>query len=150
MALERYRPGRRGLSRTEELLDTLFPGFLPSRWTTRELGPEIDWVPTTDFVDREDHFLMRAEVPGVKKEDIDISVDGNTVRVSGEIKRESTEEEGNYYCSERSYGSFGRVFRLPSEVDEDSVEARLEEGVLEIKLPKKSKETPTLKKIEVK
>ena len=148
MALVRYRPGR-NLMRADEILDRMFPEFFPTRWTTRELRPDVDWVPSADLVDRNDHFELRAELPGVKKEDIDISVDGSTVRLTGEMKKETEEKEEDYYCCERSYGSFGRVFRLPVEIEEDKVEARLKEGVLEVKLPKKSPKKSEEKKIKV-
>jgi len=148
MALVRYRPGR-NLMRPDEILDRMFPEFFPTRWTTRELRPDVDWVPSADLVDRNDHFELRAELPGVKKEDIDISVDGSTVRLTGEMKKETEEKEEDYYCCERSYGSFGRVFRLPVEIEEDKVEARLKEGVLEVKLPKKSPKKSEEKKIKV-
>lgn len=148
MALVRYRPGR-NLMRADEILDRMFPEFFPTRWTTRELRPDVDWVPSADLVDRNDHFELRAELPGVKKEDIDISVDGSTVRLTGEMKKQTEEKEEDYYCCERSYGSFGRVFRLPVEIEEDKVEARLKEGVLEVKLPKKSPKKSEEKKIKV-
>ncbi len=149
MALIRHRPGR-GLSRTEEFLDRLFPEFFPIRWMTRELQPDVDWIPAADLVDKKDHFLLSAELPGVKKEDTHIPVEGSTLKVTGEMKREKEEEEENYYCCERSYGSFGRVFRLPAEVDEENVDARLKDGLLEVKLPKKEHKKREKNKIELK
>ena len=95
-----------------------------------------------------DAYTVLAELPGVKKEDIAIEIDGDTVTISAEVKRESAEtgEGERLLRSERFYGKTGRRFALPAEVDEAKVEAKFADGVLELALPKKA---PTVRKIQV-
>jgi HSP20 family protein len=114
------------------------------------LGPDIDWIPNTELIDKKTHYLFRADVPGVKKEEISISVEGDLLSIRGEMKRETKEESDDYYCRERSYGTFGRTVRLPSEVQNSKVEASLIDGVLEIKLPKVKTTKSTRKEIKLK
>ena len=80
--------------------------------------------------------MVRAELPGLKEEDIDVSVEGDTLTIKGERKAESEVKEEDYYCCERSYGSFFRSMTLPSTVDATKIEASYEDGVLEVSLPK--------------
>ncbi len=84
-------------------------------------------------------YKVKAEIPGVKKEDIHVSIEGNRVSISAEVKKEKEEKEGErLICSERSYGKTFRSFTLDHEVDEASAEAKYNDGVLEITLPMKS------------
>jgi HSP20 family protein len=76
--------------------------------------------------------VIRAELPGVRPEDVDISLHGNVLSISGERKAEHEEERGGYYIRERSYGSFSRSFTLPQGTDESKIRARFENGVLEV------------------
>jgi HSP20 family protein len=88
-----------------------------------------------------------AELPGMKEEDIDVSVVGNTLTIRGERTAESEVKEDDYYCCERSYGSFSRSIAVPSNVDAQKIEANYEDGVLEVSLPKKPEVKP--KKVTV-
>lgn len=84
-------------------------------------------------------YRVKAEIPGVKKEDIHVSIEGNHVAISAEVRKESEEREGErLICSERSYGRVSRSFTLDHEVDEASAQAKYNDGVLEISLPMKS------------
>jgi HSP20 family protein len=95
--------------------------------------------PAIDVAKKEDAVLVRAEIPGMKPEEIDISVYGNTLTISGE-KKESQEDQGDgFYHVESSYGSFRREVTLPTEVDEGKIEAVCKDGVLSITLPKAEK-----------
>lgn len=93
-------------------------------------------IPAIDLIEKKDHFVVRAELPGVKKEDIKISATSDSISIRGETKREEKKEEGTYFCCERSYGSFSRTINLPSAIREDKIEASYKDGVLELKLPK--------------
>jgi len=145
MVMERWRPGW-GLVpwqpfRELEELERL----LPRVW--RRLPTERGWTPIIDVFEKEDRFVVKAELPGMKEEDIDVSVVGDTLTIKGERKAETEVKEKDYYCCERSYGSFFRSMTLPSTVDAKKVEASFEDGVLEVNLPKTAEVKP--KKIAV-
>ncbi len=117
---------------------------------TRDRYPstfEQDWVPSLDLSDTGDSLVAELEVPGMDSKDIDISITGNVLTVSGEKKRKREEKEHNYHLVERSYGNFVRSVRLPSTVDPDRVEASYKDGILTITMDKV--EQAKTKKIEV-
>jgi len=120
--------------------------FLPAVWR-RIPTVEMGWAPAIEVFEKEDKFVVKAELPGMKEEDIDISVVGDTLTVKGERKAESEVKEEDYYCCERSYGSFSRSIAVPSNVDAKKIEANYEDGVLEVSLPKAPEVKP--KKIAV-
>jgi len=97
---------------------------------------EMGWAPAIDVFERDDGFVVRAELPGMKEKDIDVSVAGNRLIIRGERRAESEVDKEDYYYSERSYGSFSRSIDIPSDVDAKKIEANYEDGVLEIDLPK--------------
>jgi len=101
-----------------------------------DLSARTVFSPATEIVESADHILLSMDLPGMKKEDIHIDIEGDTLTVSGERKREQREERANYQRYERAYGTFKRSFTLPTIVDVDKVEARYENGVLELQLPK--------------
>ncbi|HVL75328.1 MAG TPA: Hsp20/alpha crystallin family protein [Noviherbaspirillum sp.] len=100
-----------------------------------------------DITESDDAYEVKADVPGVKKEDIKISIEGGTVSIRASAREESERKEGNMMCSERYYGEQYRSFTLPAEVDDSKAEARYQDGVLHLKLPKK--EGRTAKQITV-
>lgn len=108
---------------------------------------EMGWAPAIEVFETEDKFVVKAELPGIKEGDIDISVVGDTLTIKGERKAESEVKEEDYYCCERSYGSFSRSIALPSNVDAHKIKASCEDGVLEVNLPKAAEVKP--KKISV-
>ncbi len=94
-------------------------------------------LPAVDMIDKEGEVLVKATVPGMKAEDIEISTVGNTLTIKGEVKEEKEEgEEGKYIYRERRYGTFSRSFTLPDEIKTDEAEAEFEDGVLTLTLPK--------------
>jgi HSP20 family protein len=111
-----------------------FFGFPFSTW------PEGTWLGTaavpTDVVEEKDKFIITAELPGLKKEDIDISVEGNTLCICGERKQEQEEIKADYYQCERAYGRFQREVTLPQSVEPSKVSAEYKQGVLKIIIPK--------------
>ena len=116
----------------------LFPSFpsplRPSRALFREslsLG-----VPAVDLYEEEDEVVLKAEVPGLSKEDLKIDLSDSTLTISGEKKKEEEIKEEDYTYSERAYGSFSRSLQLPCAVKADKVKATFKDGILEVKLPK--------------
>jgi HSP20 family protein len=150
MAIERWRP-RWGITpwrpfRELEEWDRRFDDlFGRSLW--RPPLEERGWMPAVDVFEKEDKFVVKAELPGIKENDIHVSVIGDTLSIKGEKKTETEVKEEDYYRSERSYGSFYRSIPLPSNVDAGRIEASFEDGVLEVALPKSAKVKP--KKIAV-
>jgi len=106
------------------------------------------WTPNVELYEDKDKFTIRAEIPGMKKEDIDVSMSGNTVTVSGEKKQEEEHKEGDTYRSERFFGRFQRSFTLGQPVNADKIEASYKDGVLTLIVPKA--EEAKRKQIEVK
>ena len=105
------------------------------------------WSPAVDIFERGEDLVLRAEVPGVTKGDLDVSVDENVLTLRGERVRDEKVAEESYHRIERHYGSFVRTFSLPSHVDTSRVEARYKDGILEVVLPKLEEAKP--KQIEV-
>lgn len=95
------------------------------------------FVPNFDVKETKDALVLQADLPGLTEKDVNISVTGNRLTVSGERKAEEKKEDENYYTFERSYGAFTRTFTLPDEVDADEVRAELKDGVLTVTLPKR-------------
>jgi HSP20 family protein len=94
------------------------------------------WRPTVDVFEKNGHLVVKAELPGVKKEDVSVTLDKGDLVISGERKVESEVKEGHVYRMERSYGSFYRRLPLPEEVLPEQIEASFKDGVLEVRLPK--------------
>jgi HSP20 family protein len=126
------------LSRRESFFDDPFSGMFlrPMRFDT-DAWPDLKIK--LDVTDSGDAFQVAADMPGVKKEDIRVSVDGNVVRISAEARKESEEKKNDQVLrSERYYGMLERSFTLDSDIDEGKVEAKYADGVLRLKLPKKT------------
>jgi HSP20 family protein len=109
---------------------------------------ELQFQPVVDIFEEKDAILLKAELPGVKLEDITIHVENNLLTLSGERKFEREEKREGYHRVESSYGKFTRSFALPTTVDADAIDASLDAGVLTLRLPKKAELQP--RKIEVK
>lgn len=106
-----------------------------------------DWAPKVDFFEKDGNYHLTAEVPGMDKDDISVSIHEGLVTVSGKKESTKEEKEADYFMKETSYGSFSRSFRLPGKVDEDKVDASYKDGVLTVILPKK--EDPKARKVAV-
>jgi len=117
---------------------------IPGRW----FGGEAQYAPTFDVKEEKDGFTFKADLPGFKQEDVDISVTGNRLTISGKREEETSNESGSYYCRERSYGSFSRSFTLPDGGNTDQIEANMNDGVLTLRVPKSAEAQP--KRIAVK
>lgn len=105
------------------------------------------WTPVVDIRETDNSYEIKADLPGVKKEDISIDIGDNTLTISGERKFEEQEKKKDYIRIERSYGSFSRSFALPQNVDSAKIKAKYKEGILDLTLPKKEEAKP--KKINI-
>ena len=105
------------------------------------------WAPAVDIFEKDHNLLIRAELPGLKREDIEISMENGVLTLHGERKRESEVEESNAYRLERIYGAFTRSFSLPTTVDPSKVQAIYKDGVLEVTVPKLEAAKP--KKVQI-
>ncbi|MEW5767324.1 MAG: Hsp20/alpha crystallin family protein [bacterium] len=106
------------------------------------------FTPAVDLLDRGDHLTVKAELPGLDKKDIHVSLEDDVLTIRGELKRDKEVKEEDYYCCERSYGSFARSISLPTRVEAEETKASYKDGVLEINLTKAKEARP--KEIEVK
>lgn len=106
------------------------------------------WSPAVDVVQQDDHYQVRVDLPGMKRDDIDVTIHGNTLTISGEKKRQSETKEENLYRAERYYGKFSRSLTLPTAVDAEKIAATYRDGVLEIKVPKTEEARARMIKIE--
>ena len=137
MTLVRFNKGHRcDLARLHGEMDGLFDSFF--RGLDGPFAGYKAW-PAIDVAEEEDAIIVRAEVPGCKAEDIDISVYGNTLTISGEKKLSEEKKEKGYYHVESTYGSFRREVTLPTDVDQAKIDAVCKDGVLSITLPKAAK-----------
>ena len=126
----------------ERMFDNFFRrGFMrPFHWdwpSWSELAaPLEDKLPRVDVIDRAEEVVVRAEVPGVDKDNLDVTLSDNTITIKGSTRHEEKEEKGNYYRCEISQGSFTRTVALPADVDGSKAKASFKDGLLEVTLPK--------------
>lgn len=141
----RKTPASRSLGPIDELermYERMFPrGWLrPHHWDFpgfRDFAEHFETkVPKVDVIDRDEEVLVRAEIPGVEKKDLDVSLSDNTVTIKGSTSHEEKQEKGDYFRSEISTGSFSRTLTLPADVDGAKAKATFKNGVLELLLPK--------------
>jgi HSP20 family protein len=136
--ITRWNPGVAYLNR--EPLSRLFESFFgdPSTEDVASRG----WVPPVDIQETEDSYRLLAELPGLTRDDIQITLENNVLRLSGERKLEKDVKRESYQRIERTYGAFSRSFSLPHEVNADGVQAAFENGVLTVTVPKAEQSKP--------
>jgi HSP20 family protein len=127
-------------------MERLFESRFPRSWMrpfqlewpswSEKMAPFEGKTPSVDIIDRDNEIVVKAELPGVDKKDLDISVTRNSVTIKGSTSHEEKEEKGDYYRCEMSRGSYSRTLALPSDVDEDKVKAQFKDGILNLTLPK--------------
>ncbi|MBN2536939.1 Hsp20/alpha crystallin family protein [candidate division WOR-3 bacterium] len=133
--LVRWDPFREMASLREEMdrvFDSLYGRYPRER-------AEISWAPPLDIEETENEITVRAEIPGMKKEDIKISLTGDTLSISGERRHETEQRGKTYHRIERAYGRFMRTLVLPNDVQADKVKAAYSDGILELTMPKSEK-----------
>src|SRR3954471_23279828 len=105
------------------------------------------WVPEMDLVETDDHYLLKADLPGMKQEDVSIEFNDGTLTIAGERKAEYERKEKGFFRLERSFGTFSRSLTLPDGIDPDKIHAEFHDGVLEVTIPKPEQRKP--RRIEV-
>lgn len=108
------------------------------------------WAPAVDVYDSKDNILIKAELPGLTKEEIEVSIQDNSLILTGEKKKDAEIKEEKYFKTERFYGSFFRTIPLPATIDTEKVDAKYQDGVLTLTLPKKEEAKPKQINIDVK
>src|ERR671915_2280776 len=142
MVLRRWEPFRE-LRQMQENMDRLWCNFSSGGG---EEGDVENWAVPLDVAQEGDNIIVKASVPGVKPEDIDVSIENDVLTIKGQTKEEQEQREGNYLMRERRSGSFYRALRLPDTVDTDQAHPSYEHGVLTITIPKaESKKAKQLK-----
>ncbi len=126
-------------------IDRLFDNFFPVRNT--ENGDNLAWSPRVDLSETDDAYVVHADVPGLKKDEIEINFQDGTLSVSGERRFEEKEEGQRFVRVERSYGRFYRAFTLPLTVNPEGITAHFEDGVLTVSVPKAEESKP--RRIEI-
>lgn len=145
--LTRYDPFREMLTLNRRM-DRLFNRFFDGEGNGKEWTWESALYVPLDVSESEDHYQVKASLPGVNPDDIEITYNDNSLTIQGEIKRDEETEDERYHVRERRYGSFMRTIQLPSHVDEAHIEASYESGELLLRLPKTEEAKP--KRISVK
>jgi HSP20 family protein len=133
----------------QDEMNRLFLDFF-GRTPGRRLVGDSLWAPVMDIEETKDDIIIKAEIPGMTKEDVKIQVSGDIITISGERKREEENRDKTYHRIERSYGQFQRMITLPGEVQSAKAKASYENGVLTIKLPKSEEVKPKEISIDIK
>lgn len=146
MSIVRWEPFRDFMTLREamdKLFEESFVGRRPREWVAAAEG-----TLAVDMYETEDAVVVMTAVPGVKPDDIDITISGNTLTISGETKQEEEVKEQNYVRRERRYGSFSRSVVLPESLKADEAEASFEDGVLTLTIPKAPEAKPKVIKVK--
>ena len=146
MALVRWDPSRE-LSSLQSEMNRLFQSFFDTPATggsgTGGNGSTLRrWHPPMDLVETEDHFVLRADLPGVSEEDVKVELEDNVLTIAGERRHEEEAKGGGYYRLERATGVFSRSLTLPEGIDPEAVQASFDKGVLEVRIPKPEERKP--------
>jgi HSP20 family protein len=141
MALIRWEPARE-MQTIQQEMNRLFNTFYDPSGNPRNGETQRTWIPPMDLVEEQDHFIVRADLPGMSEEEVNIELEDNVLTISGERTRSQEERKEGYYRLERASGRFARSLTLPEAVDPESVSARLENGVLELTIPKPEERKP--------
>jgi HSP20 family protein len=142
MALIRWEPVRE-LSTIQNEMNRLFNTFFEAPGSGGNSGAALRrWIPAMDLVETDDDFVLRADLPGLSQDDVNIELEDNVLTISGERKAEHEERKEGYYRVERTSGQFSRSLTLPEGIDPDAVRANFDRGVLEVRVPKPEQRKP--------
>lgn len=136
----------REIARIENELNNLIGEVMP---VMKQVPAEVQvWAPRGDVYEKDNKIIIEAEIPGAKKDDIEVKIKDNAVVIKGEVKKEEEKKEENYYRSERFYGTFERVIPLPVEVKAEEAKAEIKDGILKLTIPKATAEKEVKVSIE--
>ncbi len=147
MNIVRYNDPFRELKGLQDEMTRLFSGFAPASAGREELMNSA-WSPLVDIYEDKEDLILEADLPGLKRDDFELSIENNVITLSGERKFENKVDGDNYHRVERNYGSFTRSFTLPHTVTADGASADFNNGLLRVRLPKR--EETKARKIEIK
>jgi len=142
MALVRWDPARE-LDTFQSDMNRLFDSFFGRRDASTPNGYGRRWIPPMDLVETDEDLVLRADLPGLDRDDIEIEVKDNVLTVSGERKAEHEDKGEGFYRVERAFGRFSRSLDLPQGIDASRVSAGFNQGVLEVRVPKPEERKPT-------
>jgi len=151
-ALSPFREMEKRFEAMEKQFEDFFRkpfSFLPSWMPMMKMHRMEEFAPSIDILTEGDEVVVKAELPGIKKEDIDVDLTEDTITISGEKKKEEKVEKKDYHSIERSYGSFKRSFSLPTEIQTEKASAKFKDGVLEIRIPKTEEAKKKEKKVMI-
>ena len=148
MAIVKWDPFRDMIT-LRDRMDRLFEDSLNRFRGGEEDMTHSTWSPAVDIYETAENIIIKAEIPGVNKKDISVEVKNDSLYLKGERKFEKELKEENYHRMERSYGSFSRVFSLPTSVEQDKIKAKFKHGVLQISIPKLEEEADKSVNIDV-
>lgn len=145
-SLTRWRPADLWSTRIQRLFDQAFNDFVSPLTPSEEVADRA-WMPAVDINETDEALTLTAELPGMSKQDVDITLENNVLTFGGERRFEKDDKRDNYHRIERAYGRFSRSFSLPSNVDGSRIEAHFDNGLLRVVLPKS--EAARARKIEI-
>jgi HSP20 family protein len=141
MALVRWDPARE-LDTLQGEMNRLFSSFFDTPRSGGNGAPTRRWIPAMDLVETDEHFVLKADLPGVAESDVKIELESNVLTISGERKTEHEAKKDGFYRLERTSGAFSRALTLPEGIDAEAVTASFDDGVLEVRIPKPAEAKP--------
>jgi HSP20 family protein len=142
MAITRWDPYRE-FTTLQDRMNRVFTDFYGARQSDDDVMTRGSWMPPVDiYQNGKQEIVLKAELPGIKREDLDLRVENNTLTIRGERKHEADVREDQYHRIERSYGAFSRSFSLPDKVDSGNVKAEFKDGILTVTLPIREEAKP--------
>lgn len=148
MNLVKWNPFRE-LEDVSNRLNSIFGKFPAKTESGQEMLAVTDWVPIVDISETDTAYLIKGEIPGVKKEDVKVTIEDDMITLRGERKQEKEDKGEKYHRIERCYGSFMRSFHLPDDAEESTVKAEFKDGMISVTLPKSEQAKNKPKQIEV-
>lgn len=148
MSITRWDPFRE-LESVSDRLNRMFGRSNLLGEATRETLAATDWSPAVDVAETPEEFLVKAELPEVRKEDVKVNIENGVLRIAGERKQEKEEKNKRFHRVERFHGSFMRSFTLPDTIDETKLAAEFKEGVLTVHLPKLPQSKPRTTEVKI-
>lgn len=140
-AVRRYDPFRE-LATLQERMNRIFDDTFSSASRREDEGLSATWTPPVDVLEKRDRIVLTAELPGFSEDQVQLRFEDGVLTLEGERRFEKEVDEARYHCVERSYGRFSRSFRLPANVDEESITATFVNGLLVVELPKREEVRP--------
>jgi HSP20 family protein len=141
MAVIRWEPARE-LQSIQQEMNRLFGSVFDTQAGGRNGESLRRWIPAMDLVEESDHYVLRADLPGVEEADVNVELEDNVLTISGERKAHSEERREGYYRIERASGAFSRSLTLPEGIDPEGIRASFDKGVLEVGIPKPEERKP--------